>query len=339
MPMKILMTGLIASICIGYSTLNYASCVPQRGFTTVDISMSIGRIIVRPDDPVGKVLSKSNFNIPVNNSTYACDRYGGKLISALTQNRKLSSLGDSIYDTNIQGIGIRLYRELPAVSYFSGYYPYERRLNPYLQYFLAGGYFVVEIIKTANQTGSGRLSQGKYSSYYADGYPNTPFLTSTLYLNTVSISSASCIIQGNTNKIVTLPAVTTSSFKGIGSTQAEQPFSISLMCNGGSTTSNYLESSQVSLSFNFIADQTTSQVIANTANGSKKASGVGVQLLSDYKNQNKIIANGGKIDLGAVSTNQNIQYDIPLRARYYQTNHKVTAGEVKGLATLTIEYQ
>ncbi|SDB90904.1 fimbrial protein [Acinetobacter boissieri] len=337
--MKILLTSLLGCIGMNCSTITHAACSPQLGFNTIDISMAIGKIIVKPNDPVGKILSKSNFNIPINNSTYMCDGYGGKIIAALMKNPKLSNLGDSIYDTNIPGIGIRLYRELPSATYFSGYYPYERNLKPYTPYFLAGGSFVVEIVKTANQTGSGRLSQGLYSSYYADGYANMPFLTSTIYANTASISSASCMIQGNVNKTVILPTVVNTGFKSIGSTQGEQAFNVSILCNGGSTASNYSENSQISLSFGFTAENSNPRVIANTANSTKKALGVGVQLLSDYKNQNKVITNGSQLDLGSVATNQNAQYDIPLRARYYQTDNKVTAGEVKGLATLTIEYQ
>lgn len=336
---KILMTSLLGLSGMAFSTLNHAACPPQPGFTSIDISMAIGRIIVRPTDPIGKVLQKSSFNIPINQSTYACDRNGGKIIASLTKNPTLSSLGDSIYDTNISGIGIRLYRELTTVTYFAGYYPYERKYNPYTPYFLAGGSFVVEIIKTANQTGSGQLSSGQYSSYYSDGYPNMPFVTSTIYANTASISSASCAIQGNADKTVTLPTVSNTSFNGIGSTQGEQSFNLSILCNGGSTTSTYTENSQISLSFGFTADSSSNQVIKNTANGSKAATGIGLQLISDYNNQNKVVENGSHIDLGLISTNQNAQYDVPLRARYYQTANKVTAGEVKGIATITVEYQ
>ncbi|RSP30541.1 fimbrial protein, partial [Acinetobacter baumannii] len=44
------------------------------------------------------------------------------------------------------------------------------------------------------------------------------------------------------------------------------------------------------------------------------------------------------LDIGTVSSNQTVQYDIPLTARYYQTASNVTAGEVKANATVTIQY-
>ncbi|MBF7695746.1 fimbrial protein [Acinetobacter rathckeae] len=335
---KILMTSLLGFSGMAFSALNHAACIQYSGFITTDINMALGRIVVRPTDAVGKILVKKQFSIPQNNSVTYCDRNGGYANAVLSKNPNLSTLGDSIYDTNIPGIGIRLYRELPSATYFSGYYPYRRTLGQG-PWNLGEGYFVVEIIKTANQTGSGQLASGRYSSYYTNNYEITPILTSTLYVNTASISSASCAIQGNVDKTVTLPTVASTSFTGIGSTQGEQSLNISILCNGGSTTSTYTENSQISLSFGFTADSSSNQVIKNTASGSKAATGIGLQLISDYNNQNKVIENGSHIDLGSISTNQNAQYDVPLRARYYQTANKVTAGEVKGIATLTVEYQ
>ncbi len=39
----------------------YAACIPDRGFSTVDVSMAVGRVVVRPSDAVGKVLKKRPF--------------------------------------------------------------------------------------------------------------------------------------------------------------------------------------------------------------------------------------------------------------------------------------
>lgn len=45
-----------------------------------------------------------------------------------------------------------------------------------------------------------------------------------------------------------------------------------------------------------------------------------------------------KQNIGTVSSNQTIEYDIPLTARYYQTAANVSAGEVTATATVTIQY-
>jgi type 1 fimbria pilin len=65
---------------------------------------------------------------------------------------------------------------------------------------------------------------------------------------------------------------------------------------------------------------------------------VGVQLQSQYKNANRVIAKNDKLELGTLKSNDNIQYNVPMTARYYQTATKVTPGKVRAMATVTIEY-
>ncbi|MDU5864816.1 MAG: fimbrial protein, partial [Acinetobacter sp.] len=258
-------------------------------------------------------------------------------VAELTQAYPLSSLGNSIYTTNIPGIGIRLYREADNNTNFSGYYPYQRGGISGNRY-LADGYFVVEIIKIASQTGSGTLVPGRYSSYYIRGFPDKPFLTSTVNANAITIASSSCEIQGNINKVVQLPTVTKAGFKGVGSTQGEQTFDMNILCNGGINPTGYEEKNLISLTYDFTQDGTNNQVLANTAAASEKANGVGVQLLWNYQNKNQVIKKGDKLALGTLSSNQTLQYNVPMTARYYQTATNVTPGKVRAMATVTIEY-
>ena len=62
----------------------------------------------------------------------------------------------------------------------------------------------------------------------------------------------------------------------------------------------------------------------------------GVELLWNMNGANNPIQNNKNI--GIVSSNQTIEYDIPLTARYYQTAANVSAGEVTATATVTIQY-
>jgi len=197
---------------------------------------------------------------------------------------------------------------------------------------------VVEIIKIAPQTGSGTLVPGRYSSYYVRGFPNQPFLTSTVNANAITIASSSCEIQGNINKVVQLPTVTKAGFKGVGSTQGEQTFDMNILCNGGINPTGYEEKNLISLTYDFTQDGTNNQVLTNTAAASEKANGVGVQLLWNYQNKNQVIKKGDKLALGTLSSNQTLQYNVPMTARYYQTATNVTAGKVRAMATVTIEY-
>ncbi|WP_218657203.1 fimbrial protein, partial [Acinetobacter baumannii] len=156
--------------------------------------------------------------------------------------------------------------------------------------------------------------------------------------NAITIASSSCEIQGNINKVVQLPTVTKAGFKGVGSTQGEQTFDMNILCNGGINPTGYEEKNLISLTYDFTQDGTNNQVLANTAPTSEKANGVGVQLLWNYQNKNQVIKKGDKLALGTLSSNQTLQYNVPMTARYYQTAANVTPGKVRAMATVTIEY-
>jgi type 1 fimbria pilin len=196
----------------------------------------------------------------------------------------------------------------------------------------------MEVIKTAMTTGSGALVAGRYSTYYVSGQQNRPFLTTTVLSNApILIASSSCEIQNGVDSPVQLPTVMKSGFKTIGSTQGEQNFNLSILCNGGENNSGIATSNMISLSFDYNSDNSNNQVINNSA-ASIKANGVGVELLWNMNGANKPIEKATKLNIGMVSSNQTIEYDIPLTARYYQTATNVTAGEVKATATVTIQY-
>ncbi|MBJ9425514.1 fimbrial protein [Acinetobacter seifertii] len=333
---RILLTGALFTAGLGVYGEANASCVITK-YVANDVLMAVGRVVVRPTDQIGAILRKATFPISDKGTlAQGCDSRD-TVVAELTQAYPLSSLGNSIYTTNIPGIGIRLYREADNNTNFSGYYPYQRGGISGNRY-LASGYFVVEIIKIASQTGSGTLVPGRYSSYYIRGYPDKPFLTSTVNANAITIASSSCEIQGNINKVVQLPTVTKAGFKGVGSIQGEQTFDMNILCNGGINPTGYEEKNVISLTYDFTQDGTNNQVLANTAAASEKANGVGVQLLWNYQNKNQVIKKGDKLALGTLSSNQTLQYNVPMTARYYQTATNVTAGKVRAMATVTIEY-
>lgn len=330
--------GFLAMSLFAYSHTN-ANCILSKGFKTIDIIMTVGTIVVRPTDPIGTILQKSTFAISPNDSTATCNRPGDLINAILPLNYPISPIGNNVFATNIPGIGIRLYRETSDVSDFTGYYPYSQPLPPNTPYTLSQGYFVMEIIKTAEITGSGALVAGRYSSYYVTGQLNRPLLTTTVISNApIRIASSSCEIQNGVDIPIQLPTVTKSGFKAIGSTQGEQNFNLSILCNGGENTSGISTSNMISLSFDYTSDSTNNQVINNSAADSTKANGVGVELLWNMNGATTPIQKTIKQNIGIVSSNQTIEYDIPLTARYYQTATNVTAGEVKATATVTIQY-
>lgn len=340
MNYKVLKSVLILAGCT-LSLKGYAACTANRGFTSVDISMNVGRVVVRPSDVVGTVLRRASFPITPNGSTISCGLlFGGTIQAVLSQNPSLSPTGGaSVYNTNIKGIGIRLYRDAGNGSNFSGYYPNSNTLLANTKYSLGEGFFVVEIIKTANPTGSGALTAGRYSSYYSRDDVNKPFLTSTVYGDAITIASSSCELLGEVNKTVQLPTVNKSGFQGVGSTQGVQAFDLNFLCNGGENLTAYEESNKIGLSFDYTVAANTDNVLANNAPVSTRAGGVGIQVKTSYNNINKVIAKNSKLDLGTVKSNQSIQYNVPLSASYYQTDLVITPGKVNSVATVTIQYE
>ena len=114
MSMKLKLYAGVAALTVvsaGYNQQALASCLPTSGFTSKDISMAVGRVVVRPSDAVGAVLRKATFAINPNNSTIYCNFSAGRVRADIVQPLSLSALGNNIYNTNIPGIGIRLYRE------------------------------------------------------------------------------------------------------------------------------------------------------------------------------------------------------------------------------------
>lgn len=149
MKKMLIKSGLLITSFFIYNQ-TYANCTLSKGFTTVDIPMTIGTIVVRPTDPIGTVLQKNTFTISPNNSTATCNRASDQITAALPLNYPVSSIGNNVYATNIPGIGIRLYREAFDSTDFSGYYPYKRSLTPNTTYTLSPGYFVMEVINCCN---------------------------------------------------------------------------------------------------------------------------------------------------------------------------------------------
>ena len=328
---------LSAAVLVGCSlgaTQAQAGCSFTWGFSTVNINMAIGKIVAKPTDPVGKILYTKRVNIPANpNSRIYCDR--DTPVQAVILNNQGLAMQDSVYKTNVPGIGIRLYRELEDGENFSGFYPYSSVFKRGVTYSLGAGFFVIEIVKTGEATGTGSLTQGLYSSYYVQGYPSYSMLTSTVTGDTITITSSSCEIKSNANKVVQLPTMKNTDFKGVGSTQGEQAFDINILCNGGK---NIQTPDKISVSFDYETANNDNRVLKNIAPTNTQAKGVGTQLVSKYNNSNKVIAKGESLSLGTINASQTLSYTLPMVARYYQTDRVVTAGEVKSIATVTIEY-
>lgn len=333
--------GVLLLVGLGLGSEVYAACEPIGNFRTQDVSMDLGSVLVKPDSPLNQPLKTKRFPITSNGSQVHCSRRSSDLvIGELTTSPQ--HLGNNVYSTNIRGIGIRLKREVTSSDNVpSTYYPHTFRISGGTDrggatYSLAEGYFVVEIIKTAPTTGTGKLVQGKYSSYHLNSLPSKPILTSHIVkADSITITTSSCEILGAKDQVVQLPTVANTGFNGIGSTQGPQRFDINIKCVGGQ---NLQQPEKISLSFDYEAASGTNNVLKNIAADGVKAKGVGTQLVVKDSGVDKAIVKQEKVVVGNLNSEEQITYNLPLEARYYQTEATVTAGEVQSTATVTIEY-
>ena len=302
-----------------------------------DIKMNLGRIVLRPDMAPGTVISSKQFPIAYEWVAECAGR--GSMIGVLSSNYSASELGNNIYKTNIPGIGLRLYRESRS-GLIKTYYPHSIPYSGRSTLYLDPGFFSVEVIRLPGPTGAGTLNPGLYSVYYANNTgPSKPVLTSHVYGDGITIVNSTCSIDAGSRDItVDMGTVSRKEFTGVGSTLNERNFNIRLNCVGGNESQWSQKRGDVSLAFSYSPNSTWgNQGVIQPEQGQSAAQGVGIQLLTDKENMP--VKNGDYVYAGRLSAFANATIDVPMKARYYQTDNKVSGGSVSALATFTVVYQ
>ena len=327
----IVSTGSLFALLL-WSNSSFAACTLDSRYVAQNVIMDMGTVTLNPDTPVGQILARKSFNILGKDSISSCGRGGGSWIGILSQNKPAVSGIHDTYETNVAGIGIRLFRNSGAIQ---TYYPHQINYSEGSTVSLVAGTFDVEIIKTASQTGTGSLSSGLYSNYYTDGSGSSrPILTSTLNAEGIIITNPTCIYRDNTDgQTVELDKVGVQELTGVGSVAKQKDFWLKLTCNGGNTTDQKLN-----LTFTYTPDSLAGAngVMKNTT-GTGYATGVGVQILKDDATTK--VKNGDKLSVATINRNTASNPELKLKARYYQTEAQVTAGKVFTTATVTISYE
>ena len=261
---------------------------------------------------------------------------GAQLVPGITYNE--GGIIYPIFSTNVPGIGIIIgikatsaanYTPVNSVTTFFPEPAPSRGMGVSLQ---------AKLIVT------GRLATGVYQipsqnlvRVYANGIADTSTEESVITLNTttVIITARTCQMTSATTQNVPLPRVTKNQFSGPGSLSAVgYNFTLSTLCDSG---------------VKLYATMTDANDPSNTGNtlslgAGSTASGVGVQILRN----NQAIAFGPD---SAASGNTNQWYigtagsggketiNIPLEAKYVQTESNMVAGNIRSRATVTFSYQ
>ena len=303
----------------------WAACKPDTGFSTYVFNLDLGTIVIQPDLPVGSVIATKRFSrVQANTHVGTCTN-GGHGYAEMTQGAPIAGF-DSVYSTNVKGIGIRLTSYVGDRPAF--YYPHTTTYsgNVDIVYF-ASSYYIVELIKTEAVTGTGSLTNGEVARVRLDR--GVPISSVFVPANGVTIVTPSCTVDaGSRNILVQLGKVPVKNFSGVGSTAGARPFSIQLNCSAGVAAAN-----TVFLRMDAAADPSGQQGLLQLTQGPGVATGVGIQVLD----KNSVGVKFGEDAL--VGPSKDGSYVLPFTARYFQTAPTVTAGPANGVATFTLNYK
>ncbi|AAF82890.1 fimbrial adhesin precursor [Xylella fastidiosa 9a5c] len=335
---KLIWQTVTACFAMLHVPIVQASCFRSANLIPQDIQISVGRVLIKPSLAVGDRITLASFNINEVKNAGRCDQAGGTSLARFTRPLIAVSGMTNVYQTDVQGVGLRLYREAGKVS---NYYPYDIPLRSNSNLSINAGYFQVELIKTAATTGSGPIaSNGLFTTYYDDGDgPGSPVLTSTLSGLGITIVTSTCEVDaGSKNIVVNFGSVSSNTFNGLGSKGPERDFTINLICQGGNVAE--ADQGQISVHIDGTQDSSGQSGVLAITSASDAASNVGIELVDLLTGSERQVVFGQNITLGRTTSNASSTLSLPIRARYIQTQKgKVSPGAANGTATFTIEYQ
>lgn len=232
----------------------------------------------------------------------------------------LSSYGNDVYDTGIEGIGFRVkgvFRTNQPKT-ISLYYP-----NSSDTVSLTGSTTATtqeatfQLVVTSNPVSSGTIDLTTLVAVMHFNDTDWP----VFFSGTTDITATACEVN-TYDTSVNLGTSYTQRFAGTGSTSSPTEFSINLICSSTSLTP--------SITFSGTADSNVSSVFAND---SGTATGVGIQLLYG----STAITPDTTLSLGKPASTLATDYDF--KAQLYQTTSAVTAGSVDTTVNFTLEYE
>lgn len=319
---KGLLLGSLLCLTAGFSSGVQAACSFGSGAAEQRTSFNMGTITVQRDTPAGTVLAERVVARGGDNQIVNCTNGDWRYDFNEFKFATLSAYGNNVYNTNIDGVGIRMYSS-SAGGEVKRPLPYWGTLHvPPSAAIWIGSAKTVQLVKTSsNSVGAGAITTGAISRGFMSTSPRLYFYTMTLTGGT--IVRAACTVT-TTSIPVPLGDKMASEFTGVGYTTTNKSFDVPLNCNANT---------RVKVTIDGTADPSNVKgVIALSPSSSETvAKGVGVQILYN----NAPITLGSLITVGTAGSGA---YTIPLVGRYYQTAAKVTGGKANATATFTMTY-
>lgn len=331
-----LLLGLVTMPRSAQATCGYASG------TAATVTFNAGTITLTPSTQLGSVLWTSDTATPPNPPVLACDgSTAGGIFNIIAASTPVNG-DNTLFPTGIPGISYRLLH--PDASTLLALYPnYPTGSATYsvasnLQLVYTGPYLPPD-----NSNLTGQLAQWKidicdkptiydlgFGYYYAGCKRNgsvAPRPVETFNINAIiKIQVPTCDIDaGSKDKIVTLPTITGTQLGGKDTTAGKTPFSLKLV--------NCPNSQNIFLTLSTSSPQAGATGVIAPTSGSGFAAGVGVQVLQSDGSSAFPFDTPTQVGTASAST-----YNINLFAQYYQTGNSAGAGNVKAIATYTLNY-
>lgn len=184
----------------------------------------------------------------------------------------------------------------------------------------------VQFYKTAQTTGTGTIYTRQIGSFtLQNNRTEWTSVEALIGFAPFDVTTIACTVS-NTAISVPMGTVEKRAFSGQGTWPGDsntRSFTIPLNCDAGTRVNLQIDGSA----------QNASQGVLNLTGGTGSASGVGIQLL--YHNAPLPLSTS--LNTG-VAFSEGV-FNIPLKARYYQTGSNVTPGAANASATFTLTYQ
>lgn len=292
---------------------NYAcAACPSRATSTGTVNF--GTLTVTPI-AVGGLIASKTVSIGSGGNIY---NISGVIYYTLTEFTTLSSLGNGIYDTNIPGVGIKVYYSPTANNIWM--FPQQSTYNG--DGMKQPATYLVELYKTAANVQSGTIVGGKIATVSC-GSPSTN-IYNAINLSAVNIVSTACTVD-TSSITVPLGNVYSSTFSTIGSTSNETTFTIPLTCPSTGVKV------KMQLDGNTVSGSTTALVLSNSGSNGV-ASGYGVQVITG--SSPIVIGTPTQVTMSTLG-----QINVPLKARYIKTSANSSSGTANSTATFTMSYE
>lgn len=324
----VLLTSVL-SVKASYAQGNEATCKFDSGYAMNISTLALAPVInIRAGMPVKTLLWDSGW-LNGGSTAITCGLAGDSSKTFSVQggymnNMTLSAVGDSIYDTGIPGIGVKVFYSNSHEVSSDRVLEYPRKSQSVMiqgdqkQYSPASEY-KIQFWSTGNYaSGSTVFPNPLASTQYGDLVTNQVSLSNTRFV----VNLVGCTVQSSVN--VDLGNVNDTTFTGVGSASAWNHFKIPLNCYAGTKISTTIDATQ---------DPANVAGVIQLLTQDNSATGLGVQL--SYAEGAAVVFGEKSLFKESSSTTENIE----LATRMYQTHEKVTMGKVSAVAYLTMTYE